>query len=253
MRKKIGELLAHYLSKPRNQAVQVATSAPELFAQTLQPGDVLLVEGNTIASTAIKYLTQSNWSHAALCVSDVLPTKGKEEDRPHQLIEADTLDGVRCVELSHYNTFHTRICRPVGLSPSEIQEVIGFAVSMLGHQYDLRNIFDLARFLLPKPPVPARYRRKLLAIGSGDPTQAICSSLVAQAFQTIRYPILPENVILKQDNPACMDCYREMLHIRHHSLFTPRDFDVSPYFKIVKPTLTPDFNFHNLQWADHQL
>jgi hypothetical protein len=47
-----------------------------------------------------------------------------------------------------------------------------------------------------------------------------------------------------------MDCYQEMLHIRHHSLFTPRDFDVSPYFKIIKPTLTVDFDFHTLEWAD---
>lgn len=36
-------------------------------------------------------------------------------------------------------------------------------------------------------------------------TQAICSSLIAQAFQSIQYPILPENVVLKLDNPACMD------------------------------------------------
>ena len=29
----------------------------------LQPGDVLLVEGQTRVSVAIKYLTQSTWSH----------------------------------------------------------------------------------------------------------------------------------------------------------------------------------------------
>lgn len=249
MLRKIGETLARYLSAPRDRGKQVATSDPELLPQTLQPGDVLLVEGNNIFSTAIKYLTQSTWSHAALYIGNALPlaTNGEEQA---QLIEADTNDGVRCIGLSHYNSYHTRICRPVGLSPDEINEVIDFAVNMLGHQYDLRNIFDLARYLLPTPPVPTRFRRKLLSIGSGDPTQAICSSLIAQAFQAIHYPILPENVVLKQDNSVCRECYREMLHIRHHSLFTPKDFDVSPYFQIIKPSLTADFDFHDLNWAD---
>ena len=249
MLRTIGKTLARYLSAPRDQAKQVATSTPELLSQTLQPGDVLLVEGNTIFSIAIKYLTQSTWSHAALYIGNALPSAANSEEQP-QLIEADTIDGVRCIGVSHYASFHTRICRPIGLSPDETNEVINFAINMLGHQYDLRNIFDLARYLLPTPPVPTRYRRKLLSIGSGDPTQAICSSLIAQAFQAIKYPILPENVVLKQNNPACRECYREMLHIKHHSLFTPKDFDVSPYFNIIKPTISANFDFHKLDWAD---
>ena len=39
----------------------------------------------------------------------------------------------------------------------------------LGHRYDLKNVFDLARYLLPLP-VPARLRGRLLAFGSGDPS-----------------------------------------------------------------------------------
>jgi hypothetical protein len=39
---------------------------------------------------------------------------------------------------------------------------------------------------------------------------------------------------------------REVLHIRHHSLFTPRDFDVSPYFAIIKPTLELGFDPHKM-------
>jgi hypothetical protein len=30
---------------------------------------------------------------------------------------------------------------------------------------------------------------------------------------------------------------REIPYVRHHSLFVPRDFDVSPYFQVIKPTL----------------
>ena len=43
---------------------------------------------------------------------------------------------------------------------------------------------------------------------------------------------------------------KEILQVRHHSLFVPRDFDVSPYFEIVKPTLTDSFDYRALEWHD---
>ena len=42
---------------------------------------------------------------------------------------------------------------------------------------------------------------------------------------------------------------REILHIRHHSLYTPRDFDVSPFFAIVKPTIETGFDYKQMRWA----
>ena len=92
----------------------------------------------------------------------------------------------------------------------------------------------------------------MLALGSGDPTKAICSSLIAQAFQSVRYPILPEITLQASPDPDCRDCYDELLHIRHHSLFAPRDFDISPYFRIVKPTLEEDFDPYSLTWGHAQ-
>lgn len=41
--------------------------------------------------------------------------------------------------------------------------------------------------------------------------------------------------------------------IRHHSLFAPRDFDISPYFQIVKPTLEGAFDYRTLPWDDVEL
>lgn len=245
----IGRRLAQYLSASRKRGEHVATSSPERLAMTLRPGDVLLVDGDSSISTAIKYLTQSSWSHAALYVGDVLPPSTDNDEQP-LLVEADINDGVRAVGLSLYSPLHTRICRPVGLSRQEIDRVVDYVVQRLGARYDLQNIIDLARYLLPTPPVPSRYRRRLLSLGSGDPTQAICSSLIALAFQSVKYPILPEVVVQKSDSPSCKDCYREMLHIRHHSLFTPRDFDVSPYFQIVKPTLECGFDPHTIPWYE---
>lgn len=245
----IGRHLARYLSKPRDADAQVSTSSPGSLAATIEPGDVLLVDGNSGFSAAIKYLTQSSWSHSALYIGDALgPIAVGEETR--SLIEADVNLGIQAVPLSEYESRHTRICRPVGLSTEQLETVCQYAISRLGQQYDLKNIFDLVRYLLPAPPVPARWRRRLLELGSGQATQFICSSLIAQAFQSIRYPILPEVIFKKGQDAACKNCYREVLRIRHHSLFTPRDFDVSPYFRIIKPTLAGEFDPLSLDWEN---
>ena len=61
--------------------------------RTLREGDVLLVAGSSTLSTAIKYLTQSTWSHAALYVGDALAGPDSGDDPP-ALIEADMIEGV---------------------------------------------------------------------------------------------------------------------------------------------------------------
>jgi len=242
-----GRRLAEYLAQPTRGA-QVATSSLDLLRAALRPGDVLLVEGNTRVSVAVKYLTQSTWSHATLYIGHALgaPKSGEE---PKVLIEADMIHGVRAVPLSAVNGMHTRICRPVGLSKEDLQTVIGFAISRIGGRYDLKNVFDLARYLIPTPPVPVRWRRRMIAFGSGDPTRAICSTLIAEAFQSVRYPILPDVIMEKTGDPACADCYHEVMHIRHYSLYMPRDFDISPYFEVVKPTIAGGFDYHKIAWA----
>jgi len=243
-----GRVLARYLAKPSKHDVRVASCRPEQLAATLRKGDVLLVEGSSRFSAAVKYLTQSTWSHAALYISDDTGSLNTKSENA-ELVEADVLEGVQKISLSTYSELHTRICRPVGLTPQEIDKVVAYATSRVGYKYDLKNILDLARYLIQMPPVPSRWKRRLLALGSGDPTRAICSSLIAQAFQSIHYPILPERVVATSKNPACLNCHKEILHIRHHSLFVPRDFDISPYFEIVKPTLREGFSPHNLTWA----
>ncbi|HEU0200240.1 MAG TPA: hypothetical protein VFR86_07375, partial [Burkholderiaceae bacterium] len=203
----------------------------------------------TRVSIAIKYLTQSTWSHAALYVGRrVGRSNGSGEALA--LIEADVIEGVRAVPVSMYADLHTRICRPVGLTPREIDQVMDFAIGCLGHQYDLKNLFDLARYMLPLPPVPTRSRRHLLALGSGQPTQAICSTLIAQAFHSVRYPILPYIEYRPPETPARNRFIREVLYARHHSLFTPRDFDISPYFWIVKPRIEEGFDPKAIRWGD---
>src|SRR5215831_13550935 len=149
-----GGRLARYLSQPIRGA-QTATASLEELGAALKPGDVLLVEGNTRVSTAIKYLTQSTWSHAAFYVGDALgPPRAGEA--PRVLVEADIVHGIRAVPLSEIAGLNTRICRPVGLPKEELQKVIQFATARIGGRYDLKNVFDLARYLIPTPPVPTR-------------------------------------------------------------------------------------------------
>jgi len=246
--KKLGRWLAWYLTKPRPPRAQAATSPHARLAGSLEPGDVLLIEGNRRVSTAIKYLTQSTWSHSALYVGDALgpPSPGKE---PKVLIEADLRAGVRAVPLSRFEGLHTRICRPVGLTPEDRKKVIDFAVKSIGEAYDLKNLLDLARYLLPTPPVPARWRRRMIALGSGDPTRAICSTMIAEAFGLVRYPILPTYTPPRPGAPD-QEAQEELLQIRHHSLYVPRDFDIAPYFAIVKPTIAHGFDYRKLHWEE---
>src|SRR6201994_2344125 len=241
----IGKLLAGYLKKEVPGYEPFTPSDPEQLRGVVAPADVLLVEGNNRVSGIIKYLTQSTWSHAALYVG---PIDGatEPEGEPHVLIEANSGEGVTSAPLSKYFPYHTRLCRPVGLSFEDRNTVCRYAINRIGFGYDTKNILDLMRYLIPLP-VPQRWRRRMIAFGSGDPTKIICSALIAQAFDSVRYPILP-----KITRAGSRRARREILHIRDSSLYMPRDFDISPYFEIVKPTIVRGFDYTTLHWADKQ-
>jgi hypothetical protein len=241
----VGKWIASYLQKEVPGYEPFTPSDPEHLRGVIQPGDVLLVEGNNRISGIIKYLTQSTWSHAALYVG---PVHGASEPdgETHVLIEANIGEGVTSAPLSKYFSYHTRVCRPVGLSYEDRTTVCRYAINRIGFGYDTKNIVDLMRFLIPLP-VPQRWRRRMIAFGSGDPTKIICSALIAQAFDAVRYPILP-----KITQAGSRRARREILHIRDSSLYMPRDFDISPYFEVVKPTIVNGFDYLSLHWADKQ-
>src|SRR5216683_405923 len=195
----IGQLIAGYLQKEIPGYEPFTPSDPEHLRGVIEPGDVMLVEGNNRVSGIIKYLTQSTWSHAALFVGPIAGAS-EPDGEPHVLIEANIGEGVTSAPLSKYYPYHTRL-----------------------------------------------WRRRIIAFGSGDPTKIICSALIAQAFDAVRYPILP-----KVTRAASRKARREILHIRDSSLYMPRDFDISPYFEIVKPTIVQGFDYTALHWADKQ-
>jgi hypothetical protein len=239
----VGRVLAQYLEKPATGYEPFTPSDPDALRATLRSGDVLLVEGNNHISGVIKYLTQSTWSHAALYVGPI-GDRETPEGEPLVLVEANIGQGVVAAPLSKYSRFHSRICRPTGLTDDDRARVCAYAAERIGFDYDLKNIIDLMRYLLPLP-VPQRWRRRMMSLGSGHPTRIICSALIAQAFETVRYPILP-----KVARSASEAAWQDILEIRHSSLYAPRDFDISPYFEVVKPTLVKGFDYKAMAWAD---
>ncbi len=244
----ISSAILRFLYQPTARYAPFFAPELDLIRRSLQPADVLLVEGNTRLSAIIKFLTQSTWSHAALYVGE-RPGDVAAGGEPNVLLEAEESLGVTTVPLSKYAGFNVRICRPVGLHPEDRQKVIDYALKRLGKPYDSKQIIDLARYLFPYPPVPVWFRRRMLAIGAGDPTRAICSTLIAESFESIRYPILPELATVNGRSYGIAPfVQREIDHIRRHGLFTPRDFDVSPFFEIIKPTLREGFDYKLLDW-----
>ena len=237
----IGVKLAAFLEQPIKGYQPATPPDHEALSFSLRPGDIILVEGNSRVSSVIKYLTQSTWSHAMMYVGPV-PGKFTPEGEPHVLVEANLGIGVETSPLSRYRDAHVRVCRPIGISVRDRARVVAYVLERVGLEYDVKNITDMLRFLVPLP-IPTRWRRRMLSMGSGQPTRTICSTLIAQAFESVRYPILPRIEASEYSR-------KEILHIRHHSLFAPRDFDLSPYFAVVKPTIERGFDYKTMVWGD---
>ncbi|GLK74805.1 hypothetical protein GCM10008171_00570 [Methylopila jiangsuensis] len=240
-----GRRLITYLITETRPAPQHICDLATLRA-TLQVGDVILIAGRSRVSSVIRRMTSSIWSHAVLYVGDLLETAEPDGER-HTLVEMELGIGCASAPLSKYAREHIRICRPHDLDLHEREQVARYCILRLGYEYDVKNVLDLMRYLAPVPFVSARMRRRMLALGSGLPTRAICSSLIARAFERVRYPILPDVETLSDEGLR-----REILHIRHHSLYMPRDFDISPYFQIVKPALAQGFDYRKVVWAERR-
>ena len=242
----------------------------------IRKGDVILVEGNERISECIKYLTQSSWSHSALFVGDEPMRKDPQireeldaefgEEANFLLVEALVETGVILSPLAKYRDFNIRVCRPYNLSAPDLAEVMDEALRSVGDTYDIKNVIDLARYFLPVSLVPRRFRRQALQFGSGEPTRVICSSLIASCFNRVRFPIVPRFEQLP-DNPVPVQTLRLALWPRRGtsgplgiwqlvspSLVTPRDFDLSPYFEIVKFNIIESmrFDYRKIRWADDE-
>jgi hypothetical protein len=263
------------LTKPiKSYALHVPNDIAAL-KNHIRKGDVVLVEGNERVSECIKYLTQSSWSHSALYVGDEPIRRNPEmkaplvaqfgEEANFLVVEALVEAGVVLSPLAKYRDFNIRVCRPFNLSVADLAEVMDEAIRSVGDTYDLRNVIDLARFFLPLSLVPARFRRQALQFGSGEPTRVICSSVIASSFHRVKFPIVPNYEQLPPETVAARR--RKLwpigsettgalqygaLRLVSPTLITPRDFDLSPYFEIIKFNIIESMrlDYHKILWAD---
>lgn len=224
----------------------------------LRPGDVILIEGRSRISVVISTVMQSPWTHAALYIGRLSDIENEElhakisekieAKSSARLIIEDLVDKGTCINvLSEYENHHLRICRPIGISPADLQAVIEFAVNSVGQPYNVRDMFDLFRFSLPWSILPKRWGSKLFRTPQGMPESSICSSLIANAFSSVQFPILP---FVKTSEESGLEVIQ-----RNPYLFTPKDFDYSPYFEIIKyPLFNPEEPlpyYRRMPWSQH--
>ncbi len=226
----------------------------ERIRYEVRPCDVLLIEGKSRVSEVIKLITQSAWSHAALYIGrlhdiddpELRRYVQKHYDGPEDeqlLIEGMMGRGTICVPITAYQNDHVRICRPRGISRRDAQKVVGKVISGLGVAYDTRQIFDMARFFFPWFILPRRWRSTLFSHNAGENTKTVCSTLIAEAFSSVRFPILP---LVKANKATGI----ELIPL-NPKLFTPKDFDYSPYFDIIKypyVQIAEHGNYRSLPW-----
>lgn len=250
----ISKSIVNWLTRKRPPR-EVPLSDFQRLSEELQPCDVILVEGRSRASEVIKLVTQSPWSHAALYLGrpqDIADASVRESIARHSggnaseqlVVESQLGVGTVVRPLTEYRHDHLRLCRPAGLTDHDAQQVIGYAATRLGTAYDVRQVFDLLRFLFPWFLLPRRWRSSLFRQNPGVQTKTVCSTMIAEAFAAVQFPILP---LVQRDDGEQLHLFR-----RNPKLCTPSDFDYSPYFEIIKYPFF-DFSIHSsyrlLPWS----
>jgi len=262
---------AEMLTRPRGSYELIQPNDLASLRRLIRKGDVVLVEGDQRVSTVIKYLTQSMWSHSAVYVGDELirryPTQRAAlesrhgEDAAHLLVEALMDPGVTVSPLAKYEHFNLRVCRPRGLQADHLARILDEVLAQVGFRYDVKNVLDLARYFFPVSLIPARFRRTALDFGSGLTTEVICSSMIARAFQNVGYPIMPSFTPMKFESEQrrlldrmrrTRQPYPAIFSRRNPRVIAPRDFDLSPYFDVIKFNAIEDahFDYRRIRWAD---
>ena len=203
----------------------------------LRPGDVLLVEGRSNVAEIIKTITQSMWTHSFFYIGrlhDIDDPMLRDHIQKYRhcspdeqlIIEAILGKGIIVSTIDSYEGEHLRICRPRGITRTDIQHIVEYAIKQLGTDYNVRQIMDLARFMFPYWFLPKRWRSTLFEHNAGRPTKTVCSTMMAEAFAKVRFPIIP---VIHQDKEGTLSIIRS-----NSKLITPRDFDHSPYFDVIK-------------------
>jgi|GEM_PF-58052 len=242
---RIGEGIIQWLIA-ENDKVEIPPTDFKQMCYEMRPGDVILVEGRSRVAEIIKIITQSSWTHSMLYIGHLhdIKSAGLREIVEHHyqgdptaalVVESLLGEGTMVNPLIKYQHDHLRICRPSGITPQDANKVIAYSIRKLGTLYHVRQLLDLARFLFPYQILPRRWRSSLFLENTNITSQTVCSTMISEAFQSIKFPILPVKGTDKNGEVS--------LYMRNPRLFTPKDFDYSPYFEIIK---YPVYGFDHL-------
>jgi Permuted papain-like amidase enzyme, YaeF/YiiX, C92 family len=218
VRNRLIAALALYLARPlkrcARRAADTESADPESLSAILRHGDVLLTEGNTRMAALVRRITGSPWSHVSMYVGPL-----EEGPAPRCIVEADVAAGVRAVPLSELKGLRLRVLRPTCLRDTDRRRLADWVVSRIGDEYDVAHAWTMARRLLGLPSA----RRLPPAPGSmaQGATRFICSSLLAQAFVLVGYPIAPAQLGDRDARAA------------DHRYVTPRDFESASVFEVI--------------------
>lgn len=269
MRRRAVATMTRLLTQPlRSYEQRVPNDMASLRAH-LRVGDVVLVEGDQRVSQVIRYLTQSSWSHCAMYVGDELRrlypelastlTADLGDEARHMLIEALDGKGVICVPLAKYERYNLRVCRPRNLRREDLDRMLAELVAQLGRPYSIRHVVALALYFFPVSLIPRRFRRAALNFKPHD--TLVCSTMLARAFARVGYPVVPRVTLADSPTPiGWMDrvlgrpanTRRAIYEPENPALVTPRDFDLSPYFDILKVHLAAAnrFDYRRIEWTN---
>ncbi|MDJ0784796.1 MAG: YiiX/YebB-like N1pC/P60 family cysteine hydrolase [Desulfosarcinaceae bacterium] len=249
------------LERPKRHYQQRAYNNLDKLYKVIRPGDVVLVEGRSEMSRIISLFTSSHWSHAALYVGPSRRASAFLADRQqqphmaphgdHLLVEAFSGQGVIAAPLRNYEDYNIRICRPYGIGDADRRRVVDQVVAKLGMRYDDQNIVAIALMALASIWHTGGRRSIRACLGNCNDYQVICSGMIAQAFQSVGYPIVPALLPRDRQTSATDNPYGAGLRMRHYTHITPRDFDLSPNFDIIKYNIvgSPRFDYKSL-WAE---
>ena len=96
-----------------------------------------------------------------------------------------------------------------------------WVVSRIGGEYDLKHAWVIARSLLPAPPKVSLSPAPNAM--SESATRFICSTLLANAFALVGYPIPPIGTAVAAPTTA------------NHRYVIPSDFESASIFEVVGP------------------
>ncbi len=192
--RKAVELIMNWLTVEKKDYRLLIPNNMGNLMKVVRVGDVILVEGNRRFSRLVMKVTNSVWSHSAMYVGRGM------------IVEADE-NGVALNPLARYEHFNIRLCRPVGISGRRLHRVAESVKSNVGKSYDTTNLIKLLQAYLFDNKEHDRY------LGHPGRQQEICSGIIASVFEKEGFQV--------------RDGYDP-------SQVVPRDFDLSPNFRIIK-------------------